>query len=205
MKYFTYLHRTADAGRVFYVGKGTRDRERVSTGRSEYWSRVAKKHGFVPEILARWTSEEEAFEHERFLIACFKDMGFQLCNLTDGGEGASGMVQSEETKQKRNVQLRGRRKSPETIARMKAAQANKVMSESQKAKLSAYWKGKVEGANNPFAKRCQCVETGVVYDTYTLAGDWLKSLGYAKASFKNISAVINGEKKTAYGYKWVAV
>lgn len=203
-RYFTYLHRTADAGRIFYVGKGTRDRERTPSGRSEYWNRIAAKHGYVPEIVARWASEEEAFEHERFLISTFKEMGIELCNLTVGGEGASGCVQSEETKRKRNEKLRGRRKSPETIARMKAAQAGKVISEEQRRKLSTLWRGKKVGALNPTAKRCMCVETGVVFETYSMAGDWLKSLGHQKASFKNISSAISGEKKTAYGYRWVA-
>ena len=42
-----------------------------------------------------------AFELERELILKYKDQG--LCNRTDGGEGASGVVVSEETKQKLNA------------------------------------------------------------------------------------------------------
>ena len=50
--------------------------------------------------MANWENESEAFEHEKFLIWCFKDMGIKLANLTDGGEGASGAIRTEEQKKR---------------------------------------------------------------------------------------------------------
>lgn len=97
--FYTYAHYRPD-GRVFYIGKGSGNRY-LSVGRSSYWKNVvAKEGGFTAEILARWPTEKEAFEHEKFLIKCFKDLGFKLCNLTDGGEGASGRTLSLESRDK---------------------------------------------------------------------------------------------------------
>jgi hypothetical protein len=86
----------------FYVGKG-KDHRAWSKTRSVYWHRIVKKHGLVVEILANWGNEQDAFDHEKFIISCFKDMGYKLCNLTDGGEGASGNVLNEEARRKISI------------------------------------------------------------------------------------------------------
>lgn len=95
--FYTYLHRRADAGSVFYVGKGKGDRAYNRHGRGRSWNSAAIS-GFTVSLLAYWPTEEEAFEHEKFLIACFRDLGAPLCNKTDGGEGSSGHVHTEETR-----------------------------------------------------------------------------------------------------------
>ena len=51
-------------------------------------------------------SEGDAFEAERFLISYYGrvDLGTgSLRNLTDGGDGASGAIRSEETKRKQAI------------------------------------------------------------------------------------------------------
>ena len=55
---------------------------------------------------------------------------------------------------------------------------------------------------NLMAKKCLCVETGVVYDSYNSAVAWLKSIGHALASHSKISCCISGKQKSAYGYHW---
>jgi hypothetical protein len=203
MQHYTYIHRKADTGDVFYVGKGKRcDRMKLRSGRSERWTRTADKHGFVPEVVARWATAEEAFEHEKFLIWCFRDMGIDLCNHTEGGEGAPGYTQSEQTKAKRNAKLRGRVNSDKTIQRMRIAQAGKVISQEARHKIAATLTGRYVGANNPNAKPVACVETGQVFGSMQEAAAWLQGLGNAKASFKSIHAAVSGAKKTAYGYQW---
>ena len=47
-----------------------------------------------------YDTEEEAFSHEVLLISCFRGMGYELANLTDGGDGTSGYKQTEEHKEK---------------------------------------------------------------------------------------------------------
>lgn len=103
MKFYTYLHRKADTGDIFYVGKGSGNRLNGALQRSQYWKSVVKKHGFTAEICQIWSSDAEAFEHERKLISTFRKQGIRLCNLTDGGLGGIGRVISTEEREKRAV------------------------------------------------------------------------------------------------------
>jgi hypothetical protein len=98
MNFFVYLHRRASNGRVFYVGKGCRYRHKSKWNRSKHWQNIVNKHGYTVEIVQTGMQEWWAFELECELILKYRDHG--LCNRTDGGEGASGVVVSQETKQR---------------------------------------------------------------------------------------------------------
>lgn len=88
--FYTYAHYKPDKS-VFYIGKGQRNRAFDKTSRSKKWKAVVAQEGdHKVEILARWPTEQEAFEHEIFLIDCFKQMGVSLVNVSKGGHGASG-------------------------------------------------------------------------------------------------------------------
>lgn len=133
----TYLHRRQGSNAVFYVGKGSAERARSTRGRSRYWRNIVAKHGHTVEVLAHWLTEAEAFDHEKFLIACFRDLRAPLCNLTDGGEGASGYVHTSEARAKIAASSKGRVASAETLAKMSARQGGRVISSEHRAKLSA--------------------------------------------------------------------
>jgi len=98
--FYTYAHYTPDKN-LFYIGKGNGRRAYIFHKRNNHWNNIVKKHG-KPEvqILAHWNTEAEAFDHEKLLISCFKDMGHTLCNMSEGGEGPTGLKHSEEFKQK---------------------------------------------------------------------------------------------------------
>ena len=98
MYYTTYAHYKPD-GSMFYIGKGTTSRAHSSAGRNVVWKRTVEKHGgFSVEILGRWETEQEAFNHEIFLIDTIKKMGIPLVNIADGGLGSSGFRHTEEHK-----------------------------------------------------------------------------------------------------------
>ena len=40
-KFYTYVHRTADTGSVFYVGKGKGQRAYTKFNRTKFWTHVA--------------------------------------------------------------------------------------------------------------------------------------------------------------------
>lgn len=102
-KFYIYLHKTADTLETFYVGKGKDNRAWSTRGRSKFWSRVKDRHGYVVEIVSTCLSEQDAFLKEKELIKFYgrrdKNQG-SLVNLTDGGEGVSGFIWSEESKTK---------------------------------------------------------------------------------------------------------
>lgn len=107
MKHYTYAHASPD-GKIFYIGKGVNDRAFSFGDRSHDWKRAVKQHNGVSiQVLAFWKSEEEAFEHEKFLIACFKDMQYSLVNLTGGGKGTYGFKPTQEQKLKKSIKLKG--------------------------------------------------------------------------------------------------
>lgn len=99
-KFYIYVHKTADTGVPFYIGKGCKNRAYVTAHRNKFWKSIVKKHGFIVEIIASSLNELEAFYLENFYIKGFgrRDSGGLLVNQTDGGEGQSGARASEEKK-----------------------------------------------------------------------------------------------------------
>lgn len=102
-----YLH-ARPTGAVFYVGKGRAKRALSLSARNPYHGSIIQKYK-KENIIVRFiecSNEETAFELEKGLIKCFRKMGSRLANITNGGEGTSGLVHSLETKAK--ISLRSR-------------------------------------------------------------------------------------------------
>ena len=96
--YYVYAH-VKPNGDVFYIGKGKGRRAKETRYRTKYWLNVVNKYGYEIVMLAENLTCEEALAKEKELIAAYKTK-VKLVNLTDGGEGMSGYVMSEETKRK---------------------------------------------------------------------------------------------------------
>lgn len=99
MQFYTYFHTRNDTNSVFYVGKGLGKRAH-STARNQHWHNIVAKHGHTVHIAMTHLSENDAFEHEKLLIQCFKDMGIPLCNQTDGGVGSGGYLHTSAVRAK---------------------------------------------------------------------------------------------------------
>jgi len=102
--FYVYEHWRTDTCTCFYVGKGHNDRA-FRFRRNNYYNHIVKKlarSGLVPEIRIVNDGLDEnvalAIEVER--IAYWKAHGATLANITDGGEGVSGLRHSEETRAK---------------------------------------------------------------------------------------------------------
>jgi hypothetical protein len=100
--YYTYIHYKQDDEKPFYIGKGKGRRHLTKSKRNNHWNNVVRKHGFCSKIISTWKTEEEALQHEKFLIQCFKDMNVELVNMTDGGEGTSGWIPDDDWQKKRS-------------------------------------------------------------------------------------------------------
>lgn len=99
MKYYTYVHYTADTKELFYVGKGQKNRHKQDKDRNRWWHNKVNKHGgFISQIMSYWETEAEALDHEKFLIDCLEDIGTKLTNITKArGKEAGGKKLSPET------------------------------------------------------------------------------------------------------------
>jgi len=96
--YYTYAYLRED-GTPYYIGKGTKGRIYENKGRPCGRPKDISKVIFLKQNI----TEQEAFKHEIYMIAVFgrKDLETGILhNRTDGGEGVSGLVVSEETKRK---------------------------------------------------------------------------------------------------------
>lgn len=102
--FYVYVHRRATDGRVFYVGKGVKDRAWVKKGRNKHWQNIVKKHGFTYHIVMRFSVDACARSFERSLIKWY---GFEnLCNLTNGGEGWHGRITPDHVRAKISKSLK---------------------------------------------------------------------------------------------------
>lgn len=103
-RFYVYLHYKADTNEIFYIGKGAGNRDK-SVHRYRQWKGVVKKHGFRFERYAENLTESESFAVEIALIALYgrKDLGLgPLINHTNGGEGVSGWILTEEQRMNRS-------------------------------------------------------------------------------------------------------
>lgn len=135
--FYTYFHTRNDTGAVFYVGKGKGSRAHKQW-RNPHWNNVDAKCGHTVHIAMNRLTEAEAFEHEKFLILCFKDMGIPLTNMTDGGDGTSGYVQSIEHNHwfHHSKVLTGHKMSDATRAALSIANAGRAYTKEQREAMS---------------------------------------------------------------------
>lgn len=136
LAFYTYFHTRNDTDKVFYVGKGCGYRANVTRRNNKHWNHIVSKHGHKVHIAARWETNNEAIEHEKLLISCFKSMGYKLANVTEGGEGALGRKQTEDAKKRISIANTGRKRSPEWVAKMKASVTGRVFSDEHRKRLS---------------------------------------------------------------------
>jgi hypothetical protein len=129
-RFYTYAYLREDRT-PYYIGKG-KDNRAYKKRKGEI--RPPKDKSRII-FLKQNLTEEEAFKHEKYMIAVFgrKDLGTGILhNRTDGGEGSSGLLVSEDTRKK--------------LSEMRSGENNpnygKIMSEEQKRKLSEAAKGR---------------------------------------------------------------
>lgn len=137
--YYTYAYLRED-GTPYYIGKGK--------GKRAY---DRKKHNaYVPSrdrilLLKKNVTEEEAFKHEIYMIALFgrKDLGTGiLYNLTNGGDGPSGYVYTEEQRKMMGDKRRGK-KRPNHSKIMKERNYLKVINENKIRELRENYPPKI--------------------------------------------------------------
>ena len=144
-RFYTYAYLREDKT-PYYIGKGKGPRI-YSTSRRIKPPKDKSRIIFLKQNL----TEEEAFRHEIYMIDVFgrKDLGTGILhNRTDGGDGASGTVISEETRKKLSEESKGEKNnfygkthSEETKRKQSEVKIGKTHSEESKRKISEANKG----------------------------------------------------------------
>lgn len=147
-QFYVYIHKKPD-GTPFYVGKGTGRRAYQFSKRTQWHQNIVEKYG-KDNIIIEITfclDEQQAFALEKIYISQFRIAGIRLTNLTDGGEGVSGLVRgtpSDEHKRKNAEARRGKKQSEATKKKRSDALKGKKrqFSEIWRKNLSVAMKGK---------------------------------------------------------------
>lgn len=202
LRFYVYEHIRKDNNKVFYVGKGASRKNRktkyerafATYNRSCFWKNVVKKsNGYEVRIVEEFATNEEACKKEIELIATHGRNN--LCNLTDGGEGGLGRIDSEETKIKRSLNARGKR--PESwVNSIRQSRKNGGNGGVVKKgdKLPEQWKRNIslavsgnknhmfgrKGKDHPNSRKVKNINTGNIFDSVseaaTILGINMKSL-----------------------------
>jgi hypothetical protein len=167
-----YIHYRPN-GSPFYVGKAVAyngwrpHRARMFSERNPIHKKIVAKYGAenIGVAVIELPSELEAISAEIEHIARFRAEGHFLANLTEGGEGMSGYMPSDETRKKWSESRKGRKASAETRAKLSAVRIGKSInqpprpwqaeitskrfkgvpkSEEHKTKISAAHTGKIQ-------------------------------------------------------------
>jgi hypothetical protein len=136
--FYVYEHIRRDTGAVFYVGKGRGGRHCSKRDRNQYWHNVVNKAGgFDSRVVIEDRSEELILLAEIEKISQLRMLGVTLVNLTDGGEGITGLKHSEESKLAMSQKLKGKshKHTPESIEKIRQANTGVVFSDERKEKL----------------------------------------------------------------------
>jgi hypothetical protein len=138
MSFYAYIHCKPD-GTPFYVGKGNENRiKRIKRVSNPHHTNIVNKYGIENILVGKMECSTEAISLslERGLIKRLKIMGFDIANLTDGGEGVSGLVMSENAKEKMRLAKVGKKLSKEHIEKIRNSNTGRSISEESRKKLS---------------------------------------------------------------------
>ena len=108
-QFYVYIHKKPD-GTPFYVGKGTDKRAYNFYLRNDWHKNIVAKHGkdnIIIEVI-NCVNESQAFDLERIYIKQLREQGYQLTNMTDGGDGTSGYSHKADARAKIGNSHRGK-------------------------------------------------------------------------------------------------
>lgn len=182
-KYSVYIHTTPSNKKYIGITKQkciNRWKNGLGYCTQKLFKRAIDKYGWnniKHDVLFENLTKDEAIKKEIELIKLYKSNDIKYgYNLTNGGEGFSGMHLSEETKKKISNAMKG--KTPYN--------KGKKMNKAQYERLIETRK----------RKKVRCINTNETFDSLKEASN------YFNFDMRYISGVCRGVKKTTHGYSF---
>ena len=204
MAYCVYCHTNKENWKKYFgiTCQKPEIRWKNGTGYSynaRFWNAIKKYgwDGFEHEILIDGLGKEDACQMEIKLIKEFMSFDAKYgYNITMGGEGASGVVVSKETKAKRSKALKGHKTTEQTKQKIGKALTGKPKSDEHREKLriAAKRTNNLSKYREKSKKPVYCVEMDMVY------GGVLEAAIQLKLHASNISRVCRNTNATTGGY-----
>jgi hypothetical protein len=139
---------------------------------------------------------------EKYWIAQFKCWGFNLTNMTDGGDGNQNQVMSFESKLKKALALKGKPRSKEVKEKISKSHLGKKLSEETKQKIRMYNLGKKQSEKTK-QKRYKSIYLvnfdGEIIKEYFSIQEAAIATNCSKGQISN---VCRGRTKSACGLIW---
>ena len=156
---------------------------------------------FTVEQIDVACSREELDQKEIYWIAYYNSMFPNGYNLTTGGKHCEI---SDDVKNRLSEKNKGKRPSDECIAKSVKSRKGKKLSEEHIEKLRQTRTGNRNGmfgvkrckADNPRARKIQCIETGEIFDCIIIGADKIGK------NPQNLRDCLIGKTKQCGGYHW---
>ena len=184
MVYYTYAYLREDRS-PYYIGKGKGDR----AYRKRYKGIKPPKDKSRILILKQNLTEAEAFRHEVYMINVFgrKDLGTGILhNKTNGGEGSSGAIVSDEWKRK---MIENRILSEQSRIKMSKANKGRIKSKEEIQKISE--------SMLKYHYTIYSITEDKTYETTNLKGFSRKHL----LDYRHLSKTLTGKRNQHKGFK----
>ena len=213
MPYIVYALSDPYSGDIRYIGQTSRGVDRRFAKHKENARLRVKSHLYnwmrslptspLLEIIEECENKSSLDEAEIFYICYFRSLGFDLTNLTNGGDGTVGYRLSIEQRKAIGVRNLGRRASRETRERMSAAHEGHVTSQETRDKIGHANRGRVLSeeqkiglarahGSRPFIH----LNTGKVYESQASAA---RDLGLYQSEVRE---VLIGRRRIARGNRF---
>ena len=86
--FYVYEWYITDTQEIIYVGKGCRNRYKV-TKHNKFFNEMIKRYNCQSRIIKKFENEKDAFDYEYIRINELKEKGQCICNIYEGGTGGT--------------------------------------------------------------------------------------------------------------------
>lgn len=209
-----YSHTRLDKNEIFYVGIGANEKRAYSKrNRNIHWRRIVKNSDYSIQIIAENISWKDAIYGEKYLIQYYGRRHLKtgsLVNITEGGDGVTGLRHSDEAKQRISEANKGNRHTKESKKRIGLASKGsknpfygKKHTEAFKLKIGNFHRNRTPEMNNKISEAHTDETIYEFFNKKTLEKDRLTRQAFSdkyNILKDSICKVITGTRKSIYNW-----